>query len=117
MHRHHLGDIMGARMETLRRWMRKAVECMDEEKKLKEEMPEHCKKILQKKRLVLFGDLIREVGHEDGDVHMEVAKGFDLSAPIPRSGGLQEEEETRKPWASRIEASCRDGEKSNRGIL
>jgi len=82
----HLGDIMGARMETLRRWMRKAVECMDEEKKLKEEMPEHCKKILQKKRLVLFGDLIREVGHEDGDLHMEVAKGFDLSGPIPRSG-------------------------------
>lgn len=82
----HLGDITSARTETLRRWMRQAVDCMDEEKKLKDEMPDHCKNILQKKRLVLFGKLMQEVGHEDSNLHLEIARGFDLSGPIPRSG-------------------------------
>ena len=81
-----LADIMSARIETLRNWMRKAVDCMEEEKRLKEEMPDHCKKILAQKRLTLFGKILEEVGHEDTDLHLEVARGFDLSGPIPRSG-------------------------------
>ncbi|CAE7385001.1 unnamed protein product, partial [Symbiodinium sp. KB8] len=55
------------------------------EEEFKRDMPKFRKDVLASKRLLLFRDLLREVGHEDDELVADIAKGFDLTGKLPRS--------------------------------
>ena len=74
------------RTSTMRRWMSKLVECMDDEKSFKCDMSPHRSKILASKRLVLFRELLTEARHDDEGLVDNIKNGFDLVGDIPRSG-------------------------------
>ncbi|CAE7512822.1 ubiad1 [Symbiodinium sp. CCMP2592] len=80
-----LHEIGAQRTERLRHWISKARELEAEEEELRDSMPQHCKRVLGRKRLVLFRTMLEECGHEDLEIANDIAKGFDLSGAIPRN--------------------------------
>ena len=79
-------SLMAERSETLRRWLARALSLKEDEDNLKSELPDHCRRVLYKKRLLLFGELLAEVGHPDTAIASQMAGGFDLVGRIPMSG-------------------------------
>ena len=77
---------MAERSETLRRWLSRALSLKEDEDSLKSELPDHCRRVLYKKRLLLFGELLAEVDHPDTAIASQMAGGFDLVGRIPASG-------------------------------
>ena len=97
------GQIAQQRTETLKRWLKLAVECMEEEKELKQSLAPHCRKILAPKRLKLFSLILQESGHGDKELPSEIARGFDLVGPIPNSDVYRK----RKRFATMTRAQLR----------
>ena len=76
------------RTEVLRRWMLRAQELESKESQLHANMPKHLAKVLEGKRLLVLGEMLADSGYPDAKIASEIAKGFDLTGPIPSSGGL-----------------------------
>ncbi|CAE7836630.1 unnamed protein product [Symbiodinium sp. CCMP2592] len=51
-------------------------------------MPKHLKAVLKGKRLLVFGEMLVACGYGDSSIASEIGEGFDLTGPIPASGGL-----------------------------
>ena len=66
------------------KWTSKAAELRDQEEKLKEDMPAHCKRILAEKRLALLDAMIGESRYRDTGLVSNICKGFDLMGPLPK---------------------------------
>ena len=79
-------DVGRERTATMRKWMLKLVDCMDEEKEMKKSFSAHRANILASKRLVVFRRLLEEVDHPDIGIVDDIENGFDLVGPIPKSG-------------------------------
>ena len=78
--------LISQRADTLRRWMSRALELNEDEQNLKDELPEHCARVLRSKRLLLFSELLKEVDYPDTGISAQMAGGFDLVGRIPPSG-------------------------------
>ncbi|CAE7356169.1 RE1, partial [Symbiodinium sp. KB8] len=76
------------RTEVLRRWMLRAQELESKEAQLHANMPKHLARVLEGKRLLVFGEMLADSGYGDTSIASEIGKGFDLTGPIPSSGGL-----------------------------
>ena len=76
------------RTEVLRRWMLRAQELESKESQLHASMPKHLAKVLKGKRLLVLGEMLVDSGYGDAKIASEIGKGFDLTGPIPSSGGL-----------------------------
>ena len=77
------------RTATMRKWLGWALECMEAEDKLKNEMSAPRRNILKSKRLCLFERLLGDVGHEDVNIAQEMGEGFKLLGPVPKSNFFQ----------------------------
>ena len=73
------------RTEEARKWMLRALQTKDEELLRRGEMADHCKDILAKKRLVIFGEMIKESGYGDLNLAADIGRGFDLMGNLPKS--------------------------------
>ena len=73
------------RTEAIRAMMGDIISCKEREDEIREQMPEHCKRIMASKRLALFEKLVADVGHGDTTIAAEMAVGFDVVGKIPRS--------------------------------
>ena len=72
---------MGAhRASQLRKCVLKIREVQEHEEEIRDT---HCLEVLERKRLAIFDELLREAGHRDTDLVQDIARGFDLSGPIP----------------------------------
>ena len=76
------------RTEVLRRWMLRAQELESKEAQLHANMPKHLARVLEGKRLLVLGEMLADSGYGDTSIASEIGKGFDLTGPIPSSGGL-----------------------------
>ncbi|CAE7476803.1 unnamed protein product, partial [Symbiodinium microadriaticum] len=76
------------RTEVLRRWMLRAQELESKEAQLHASMPKHLAGVLEGKRLLVFGEMLADSGYGDTSIASEIGKGFDLTGPLPSSGGL-----------------------------
>ena len=76
--------IAAHRTETVKRWLALANDLKPEEDKLREEMPERIRRVLQTKRLALFRKLLEQVQHPD-DIVRDLCRGFDLTGRLPES--------------------------------
>ena len=77
------------RTEQIRKWVLRARELRERERGVKNEIPEHCKKVLTKKRLLLFEEMLNETGHGDGTLVKDLQQGFKLTGPIPSVPGFR----------------------------
>ncbi|CAE6949411.1 unnamed protein product [Symbiodinium sp. CCMP2456] len=51
-------------------------------------MPGHLVKVLEGKKLLVFEEMLAASGYVDTSIASEIGRGFDLTGPIPSSGGL-----------------------------
>ena len=77
------------RAELARKWLARAEELKDDEAKFQEGLSQHRKKVLAPKRLLLLREMLESVGHEDEDLVSDLAHGFDLTGPLPRSNAFK----------------------------
>ncbi|CAE7553006.1 ubiad1, partial [Symbiodinium necroappetens] len=89
-----LSEIGTHRTEALRKWIGRARELEEQEEANRETMPQHCAKVLGRKRLVLFEEMLCECGHEDTSIARDIGQGFDLSGAIPRNPAVRAKRST-----------------------
>ena len=64
--------------------MARAQELEPVEAKLRELMPQHCRQVLNNKKLQLFKEMLEASGHKDLTLVSDISEGFRLSGPIPK---------------------------------
>ena len=89
-----LGEIGAHRTEALRKWIGRARELEEREEANRESMPPHCAKVLGRKRLVLFEEMLSECGHEDTSIARDISRGFELSGAICRNPAFRAKRST-----------------------
>ncbi|CAE7576731.1 unnamed protein product, partial [Symbiodinium microadriaticum] len=89
-----LGEIGSHSTEALRKWIGRARELEEREEANRETMPPHCAKVLGRKRLVLFEEMLSECGHEDTSIARDISQGFELSGAIPRNPAFRAKRST-----------------------
>ena len=72
------------RTAALRKWLLRSQELSSEEKDF--DMPVHCAQILKGKSMRLMHEMLIEAEYADCNLPNEIAKGFKLMGPLPRSG-------------------------------
>ena len=75
------------RSEQMRKWVTRAKELADGCEDGKQTSPEHARKILAKKNLRLFQEMVAESGSPDVNIASDIAEGFNLMGDIP-SGSI-----------------------------
>ena len=98
------------RVEFLRRWTARAKELNADEEKLRGAMPEHVRKVLGQKRLVLFGEILRDLEYPDEKLIEDISSGFKLSGYMTKSNVFRAR--TKRPAMS-IETLKRLGKSFN----
>ena len=73
------------RSEMLRRMIARSSQLAGEEKTLKQNMSTRRRKVLENKRLLLFGELLAEAGSRDSSLIVDMCNGFDLTGKLPAS--------------------------------
>ena len=74
------------REKWFRKWEARATQLEEEEAKLKATMPDHLKSILKPKRLLLWREIMEDLGYKDAAVFNEVVEGTDLLGQVPLTG-------------------------------
>ena len=64
------------RCRELTKWTVRAAELRDQEKTFKDTMPEYLRKLMSRKRLLLFKEMLESVGYPDRDLIKDIAAGF-----------------------------------------
>ena len=74
------------RTEQIRKWTAYAIDTDKEERADKSNLSHRIANVLKDKRLRLLDKLVKESGHEDLTLVDDLARGFDLTGALPRSG-------------------------------
>ncbi|CAE7192582.1 unnamed protein product, partial [Symbiodinium sp. CCMP2592] len=85
---HKPGMVRSQRKNYIEKWARRAKELEPEEAKLKAGMSDHRRKILQPKRILLFEEMLRDIGYDDMGVVQELIDAATLTGDIPITGVL-----------------------------
>ena len=101
-----LHEIGALRTERLREWVSKARELEVEEEELRDSMQPHCRRVLGRKRLVLFRTMLESCGHEDLTLVEDIAQGFNLSGAIPRNPAYRAKLSTASMSVSDLRSSA-----------
>ena len=80
------GDLVSLRAAWFKKWIVRIEELESDERSLKASMPEHLRKILSPKRLLVFREMLAELGYPDLGVFDEIACGTGLAGSVPDSG-------------------------------
>ena len=73
------------REEVLARWKRRAAELEGEEAEVHSKLPEDVERVVRNKRLLLFAEILREIGFKDMDAMRSMLSGFPVVGPLPDS--------------------------------
>ena len=79
-------SLVKARASWFAKWTNRAKVLATEEAELKANMPDHMSKILQPKRLVLWKEILTDLGYSDIGVIDELANGTELVGEVPPCG-------------------------------
>lgn len=67
------------RCRELLKWTNRAAALASEERKFKDGMPQHLSRLMQKKRLLLFQEMLESVSYPDRNLVRDIAKDFRLT--------------------------------------
>ena len=76
------------RTEVLRRWVLRGQVLVSQEREIHRSKPKHLSAVLKGKKLWVFEEMLLTSGYGDASIASEIGRGFDLTGPIPTSGGL-----------------------------
>ena len=79
-------DLSLRRTKFLKRLLQRANELRDQEAELHEALPVHLKKVLKGKRILLWKEVLVQLGYPDAKVMDEVVKGFPMTGWAEQSG-------------------------------
>ena len=79
-------DLSLRRTKFLKRLLQRANELRDQEAELHESLPVHLKKVLKGKRILLWKEVLVQLGYPDAKVMDEVVKGFPMTGWAEQSG-------------------------------
>ena len=74
------------RIKFFKKYTAMAKECEADELRLRLSMPEHIRRLMVNKRLVLFGKMLEDFNFPDKDLIKDISEGFCLSGWMPESG-------------------------------
>ena len=80
------GDLVTLRATWFKKWIVRIEELESDERSLKASMPEHLRKILSPKRLLVFCEMRADLDYPDLGVFDEIACGTGLAGAVPDSG-------------------------------
>ena len=83
------GDAAGRfaqRAGFMKRWLKRSLELKNEEHELHDRLPPHLKAILSGKRLLLWREILVDLGYPDVAVIDDIISGFSLTGWAPRTG-------------------------------
>eukprot|EP00971_Amphidinium_carterae_P344141 6484345-Amphidinium_carterae.1 len=113
------GEVVAKRSNRIQRLIQMITELKHEEARLRVDMPEHVRHIMQGKRILLFRSLLKNAGIEDPGMMKGMTEGFPLMGHLPSAGwfprrkdeaGAVEVDDLLKESASRtrrLEGSCK----------
>ena len=78
-------DLAKRRVEYLKKWTSRAKELTSAEEQLRRGMPEHVREVLGRKRFVLFGEMLADLGYPDDKLVEDIASGFKVSGYMQKS--------------------------------
>ena len=78
-------ELAKKRVEYLKKWTARAKELASEEELLRKNMPDHVRKVLGQKRLVLFGEMPKDLHYPDEKLVEDISTGFRLSGYMTKS--------------------------------
>jgi len=93
-----LAERFQKRENFMKRWLRRSLELREEEKAFHERLPDHLKKILGGKRLLLWKEILQDLGYPDVSVVDDMISGFALTGWAPTTGIFRPD--VRKPSLS-----------------
>ena len=73
------------RAQFMKRWTERAKQLSAEEERLRAQMPEHVRQVVGRKRLVLMGEILEDLGYPDDKLVSDIAAGFRLSGYMTKS--------------------------------
>ena len=87
-----------ARANFMKKWLRRSLELREEEKTLHDRLPDHLKKILAGKRLLLWKEILVDLEYPDASVVDDMISGFALTGWAPTTGVFRSD--VRRPSLS-----------------
>ncbi|CAE7041878.1 unnamed protein product [Symbiodinium sp. CCMP2592] len=108
---HKPGPVRSQRKNYIEKWARRAKELEPEETKLKAGMSDHRRKILQPKRILLFEEMLRDIGYDDMGVVQELIDGATLTGDIPITGVLEIDQLLWDKTMEEVQSGYLSGEK------
>ena len=106
-------ELAKERTEVARKWMSRALELKQKEQALKESMSPHCAKVLAKKNLLLFKEMMKESDYKDEHLFNNIVEGFKLMGDLPVTGIFP----SKSSFATLTEEQVRDSAEINRRAL
>ena len=73
------------RVQFMKRWTERAKQLSADEEQLRAQMPEHVRQVAGRKRLVLMGEMLEDLGYPDDKLVSDIAAGFRLSGYMTKS--------------------------------
>ena len=80
------GELVALRAAWFKKWIGRIEELENQEVALKESMPDHLKRILQPKRLLVFREMLSDLNYPDLGVFDEIVHGTVLSGEVSDCG-------------------------------
>ena len=81
-----LHELVKARATYLLKWTKRCEELEADERKLHETLAPHLKQVLRGKRLLVFQEMLNDLGYPDKNLVQDICGGFKLSGWLPKSG-------------------------------
>ena len=83
------GDLRASvkgRAAFLMHWTNRCKELEQDEKQLHQSLEPHLQQVLQGKRLLVFQEMLNDLGYPDNALVQDICKGFQLTGWLPKSG-------------------------------
>ena len=106
-------EVAKHRTEVVKRWLSLANDFSQAEAKNKDSLSTRRRQVLEKKRLHLFDQLIREAGHSDTTLAECIRHGFDLTGKLPRSNFFEEKFRPASLPCETLRKICRPSSRSH----
>ena len=78
--------VIRRRLDFLRKWTARAAELKKDEKALHQKLDPHCSAVLKGKRLLVFGEMLKQIGYPDTHLVSDICHGFRITGWVRDSG-------------------------------
>ena len=72
-------QLVRQRLNFLKTWTARAAELAEEERALHQKLDPHCGAVLRGKRLLLFGEMLKQINYPDAHLISDVCHGFRIT--------------------------------------